>query len=246
MKKVFAVILLLALVLTGCYSRNRADPTGTEAFQINSHPTLSTEVTEVTEGLDDQKTEDKLIPTETEASSGKDNSTEITDPVEKPTDSSTSKPDPTKPQGNDEQSQTNPPHEDETIPTTPPATEPVPPTQAETVPTEPESTNPETEPTEPTTTPTVPTTEPTGCTHDWKCIHHAEEGHWRAGIMCDCGWTVYGDPSELTSLWNVHSASFPPAESLFDHGGFGSMDEWIVDKPAYDEWVCRHCGEPKE
>jgi hypothetical protein len=64
--------------------------------------------------------------------------------------------------------------------------------------------------------------------------------------MCDCGWTVYGDPSELTSLWNVHSASFPPAESLFDHGGFGSMDEWIVDKPAYDEWVCRHCGEPKE
>ena len=246
MKKAFAVIILLALVLSGCYSHNQADQTDTEAFQINSHPTLSTEVTEVTEGLDDQKAGDKLIPTETEATSGKDKSTEITDPVEKPTDSSTSKPDPTKPQGNDEQSQTNPPHEDETIPTTPPATEPVPPTQAETAPTEPESTNPETEPTEPTTTPTVPTTEPTGCTHDWKCIHHAEEGHWRAGIMCDCGWTVYGDPSELTSLWNVHSASFPPAESLFDHGGFGSMDEWIVDKPAYDEWVCRHCGEPKE
>ena len=246
MKKAFAVILVIVLVLTGCVNQNNADPHGTETFQINSHPTLSTEVTEVTEGLDDQKTEDKLIPTETEATSGKDKSTEITDPVEKPTDSSTSKSDPDKPQGNGEQSQTNPPHEDETTPTTPPATEPVPPTQAETVPTEPESTNPETEPTEPTTTPTVPTTEPTGCTHDWKCIHHAEEGHWRAGIMCDCGWTVYGDPSELTSLWNVHSASFPPAESLFDHGGFGSMDEWIVDKPAYDEWVCRHCGEPKE
>ena len=246
MKKAFAVIILLALVLSGCYSHNQADQTDTEAFQINSHPTLSTEVTEVTEGLDDQKTEDKLIPTETEASSGKDNSTEITDPVEKPTDSSTSKLDPTTPQGNDDQSQTTPPQETETVPTTPPATEPVPPTQAETVPTEPESTNPETESTEPATTPTVPTTEPTGCTHEWKCIHHAEEGHWRAGIMCDCGWTVYGDPSELTSLWNVHSASFPPAESLLDHGGFGSMDEWIVDKPAYDEWVCRHCGEPKE
>ena len=246
MKKAFAVIVLLALVLTGCNLHNQAAQIDTEAFQINSHPTLSTEVTEVTEGMDDQKAEDKLISTETEATSGKDKSTETTDPVEKPTDSSTSKPDPDKPQGNDEQSQTTPPHEDETIPTTPPATEPVPPTQAESVPTEPESTNPETEATEPTTTPTMPPTEPQGCAHEWKNIHHSEEGHWRAGIICDCGWTVYGDPIELTSLWNAHSASFPPAESLFDHGGFGSMDEWIVDTPAYDEWICRHCGETKE
>ena len=111
MKKAFAVIILLALVLTGCYSRNRADPTGTEAFQINSHPTFSTEATEVTEGLDDKETEDKLIPTETEATSGKDNSTDTTDPVEKPTDSSTPKPDPSKPQENDEQSQTKPTQE---------------------------------------------------------------------------------------------------------------------------------------
>ena len=82
MKKAFAVIILLALVLSGCYSHNQADQTDTEAFQINSHPTLSTEVTEVTEGLDDQKTEDKLIPTETEATSGKDNSTETTEEEE--------------------------------------------------------------------------------------------------------------------------------------------------------------------
>lgn len=246
MKKAFAVIVLLALILTGCNSSNQADSSGTEAFQINSHPTFSTEATEVAEGLDDKETEDKLIPTETEATSGKDNSTETTDPVEKPTDSSTSKPDPTKPQENDEQSQTKPTQEAETIPTTPPATEPVPPIQPETVPTQPESSNPETEPTEPETTPTVPPTEHTGCTHEWKCIHHSEEGHWRAGIICDCGWTVYGDPSELNALWNAHSASFPPAESLFEHGGFGSMDEWIVDKPAYDEWVCRHCGNQKE
>ena len=246
MKKAFVVIILLSLVFSGCNSHNQAAPTDMEAFQFNSSPTLSTEATEVTEGLDDQKAEDKLIPTETEATSGKDNTTETTDPVEKPTDPSTSQPNPSKPQGNDEQSQTKPTQEAETSPTTPPATEPVPPTQAETVPTEPESTIPETEPTEPETTPSAPPTEPAGCSHDWKCIHHAEEGHWRAGIICDCGWTVYGNPSELTSLWNAHSASFPPAESLFDHGGFGSMDEWIVDKPAYDEWVCRHCGEPKE
>ena len=106
MKKTFAVILLITLILTGCVNQNNADPHGTETFQINSHPTLSTEVTEVTEGLDDQKTEDKFIPTETEATSGKDNSTETTDPVEKPTDSSTSKPAPTQPQANDVLSQT--------------------------------------------------------------------------------------------------------------------------------------------
>ncbi len=246
MKKAFAVILLLALVLAGCSNQCQSDPPGTEAFQINSHPTFSTEATEVTERLDDKRAEDKLTPTETEATSGKDNSNEITDTVEKPTDPSATKPDSTKPQGNEDQQQTTPPQETGTPPTTPVPTEPVLPTQAETVPTEPESTNPETEPTEPETTPTVPATEPTGCTHEWKCIHHSEEGHWRAGIICDCGWTVYGDPSELPSLWNAHSASFPPAESLFDHGGFGSIDEWIVDKPAYDEWVCRHCGELKE
>ena len=233
MKRAFAVIILLALVLTGCYFRNQADPTDMEAFQINSHPPLSTEVTKVTEGMDAYPTEEKLVPTETEATSGKENSTETTDPVNKPTAPSTPSYNPS-----------TPPQETVTAPTTPVPTEPVPPTQAETVPSE--STNPETEPTEPETTPTVPPTEPAGCTHEWKCIHHAEEGHWRAGIICDCGWTVYGDPSELTSLWNAHSASFPPAESLFDHGGFGSMDEWIVDKPAYDEWVCRLCGEPKE
>ena len=246
MKRVFAVIILLALVLTGCYSRNQADPTDTEAFQINSRPTLSTEATEVTEGTDAEPTEEKLVPTETEITTGTDNSADKADTAEKPTAPSTPSSNPSTPQANEEQQKNDPPQGTGTIPSTPAPTGPVPPTHAETVPTESESTNPETEPTEPATTPTAPPTEPAGCSHDWKCIHHAEEGHWRAGIICDCGWTVYGDPSELNSLWNAHSASFPPAESLFDHGGFGSMDEWIVDKPAYDEWVCRLCGEPKE
>ena len=246
MKKAFAVIILLALVLTGCNSHNQADPTGTEAFQINSHPTFSTEVTEVTEGTDAEPTEEKLVPTETEITTGTDNSADKADTAEKPTAPSTTSSNPSTPQANEEQQKNDPPQGTGTIPSTPAPTGPVPPTHAETVPTESESTNPETEPTEPATTPTAPPTEPAGCSHDWKCIHHAEEGHWRAGIICDCGWTVYGDPSELNSLWNAHSASFPPAESLFDHGGFGSMDEWIVDKPAYDEWVCRLCGEPKE
>lgn len=246
MKKAFAVILLLALVLAGCANRNQAAPPGTEALQINSHPTFSTEATEVTERLDEKETEGNLLPSETETTVGKDQSSDNAETTQKPTDPSATKPDPTKPQGNEDQNHTDPPQETGTTPTAPAPTTPVPPAQTETVPTEPEATEQETEATEPPTNPTVPPTEPTGCTHEWKCISHAEEGHWRAGIICDCGWTVYGDPNELTSLWNAHSASFPPAESLFEHGGFGSLDEWIVDKPAYDEWMCRLCGEPKE
>lgn len=116
---------------------------------------------------------------------------------------------------------TEPPHTEPTVPVTQPPTEP-----------EPESTEP-------------PTTEPEGCNHDWECIHHPEEGHWLAGIACDCGWETYGDPDELLDAWYAHVNSYTPAEALLEHGGYGSMDQWIVDKPAYDEWVCRHCGEPK-
>ena len=245
MKKAFAVIILLALVLTGCNSHNQADPTDMEAFQFDPHPTLFEEVTEVTEGLDDQKIEDKLISTETDATSGKDNPTETTDPVEKSTDPSTFQPTPTTPQGNDEQSQTKPPQETGTAPTTPAPADPIPPTQTDTVPPESEFKNPETEPTEPETTPTAPPTEPAGRSHDWKCIRHAEEGHWRAGIICDCGWVIYGSPDEISAAWNAHSASFPPEESLFEHGGFGCVDEWVVDASAYEEWYCSLCGEAK-
>ena len=114
-------------------------------------------------------------------------------------------------------------------------------------PTEPAPTEPS--PTEPAPTMPVPTepqpTEPAECTHDWQCIHHNEEGRWLAGIVCDCGWTVYGSPDEISAAWNAHSASFPPEESLFEHGGFGCVDEWVVDTPAYEEWYCSLCGEQK-
>ena len=114
-------------------------------------------------------------------------------------------------------------------------------------PTEPAPTEPS--PSEPAPTMPVPTepqpTEPAECAHDWQCIHHNEEGHWLAGIVCDCGWTVYGSPDEVSAAWNAHSASFPPEESLFEHGGFGCVDEWVVDGPAYEEWYCSLCGEKK-
>lgn len=126
-------------------------------------------------------------------------------------------------------------------PTVPPVIEPAqPPTEAsEPIPTQPIPSEPipiEPAPTEPTPT------EPVECSHDWKCIHHDEEGHWLAGIICDCGWVIYGSPDEVSAAWNAHSVSFPPEESLIEHGGFGCVDEWVVDAPAYEEWHCSLCG----
>lgn len=145
----------------------------------------------------------------------------------------------------------------ESAPTQP--TEPAKPTAPEPEPTNPQQpTEPpkpmepaptEPSPTEPAPTMPVPTepqpTEPAGCTHNWQCVHHDEEGHWLAGVICDCGWVIYGNPDEVSAAWNAHSASFPPEESLLEHGGFGCVDEWVVDAPAYEEWYCSLCGEQK-
>ena len=210
---------------------NTEPPESTESVTVTkeTEPTLSTEQNEVTEPTQPTEATEATQPKRTEEYTRKQDSeakptdppeTQPTQPATEPTDPPSTQPVETQPP------ETNPPE------TTPPSTEPP-------------ETQPATEETEPPTEATEPPTEPAGCQHDWKCIHHAEEGHWRAGIVCDCGWTVYGDPDELAAKWNAHSASYPAAEALFDHGGFGCMDEWIVDKPAYDEWVCRHCGEPK-
>ena len=242
MKKLIALILILSLVLVGCTVPD-SDPTASsspdlqqgapsEGASSQTDPTDAQEGTRPGPETSDPTSTNPSVPDSTE------NGTEGTEPAG-PTEGTTpTEPKPTSPQATEKPTTPTTPPE-ETKPTTPPETTPTNP--PETTPTQPPETKPEE--TEPPAT-TLPT-EPAGCNHEWKCIHHPEEGHWRAGIICDCGWTVYGDPGELTALWNAHSASYPPAESLFDHGGFGSMDEWIVDKPAYDEWVCRHCGEPK-
>ena len=242
MKKLLAIFLVLSLVLVGCTAPD-SDPTASSAPDLNqSAPSESTSSqTDPTDSLEGENsgpvTSDPTGTTPTVPDSTE-NGTEGTKPAGSNEGTTPTEPKPTTPQATEKPTTPTTPPE-ETKPTTPPETTPTNP--PETTPTQPPETTPEeTDP--PTTT---PPTEPAGCNHEWKCIHHPEEGHWRAGIICDCGWTVYGDPSELTALWNAHSASYPPVESLFDHGGFGSMDEWIVDKPAYDEWVCRHCGEPK-
>ena len=233
MRKFLIVTLILSLLLVGCTTPDSdSDTPNTIDSHLNetSKDWLSqTDSSVPLEGENSGPAISDLTPTTPTVPDSSENSTEETTPAGSadeivPTETQS-------PQQATEAPTTPTTQPEETKPTTPP----------ETTPTQPPETKPEeTEP--PTTT---PPTGPAGCSHEWKCIHHPEEGHWRAGITCDCGWTVYGDPGELTALWNAHSASYSPVESLFDHGGFGSMDEWIVDKPAYDEWVCRHCGEPK-
>ena len=233
MRKFLIITLILSLLLVGCTTPDSdSDTPNTIDSHLNetSKDWLSqTDSSVPLEGENSGPAISDLTPTTPTVPDSSENSTEETTPAGSadeivPTETQS-------PQQATEAPTTPTTQPEETKPTTPP----------ETTPTQPPETKPEeTEP--PTTT---PPTGPAGCSHEWKCIHHPEEGHWRAGITCDCGWTVYGDPGELTALWNAHSASYSPVESLFDHGGFGSMDEWIVDKPAYDEWVCRHCGEPK-
>ena len=233
MRKLLIIALILSLLLVGCTTPD-SDSDTPNTFDSHlgesSEDWLSqTDSSVPLEGENSGPAISDLTPTTPTVPDSSENSTEETTPAGSadeivPTETQS-------PQQATEAPTTPTTQPEETKPTTPP----------ETTPTQPPETKPEeTEP--PTTT---PPTGPAGCSHEWKCIHHPEEGHWRAGITCDCGWTVYGDPGELTALWNAHSASYSPVESLFDHGGFGSMDEWIVDKPAYDEWVCRHCGEPK-
>lgn len=234
MKKVLAIILLLTVLLLSACGRNN-----TQQFPSTGAATQETEVTEI------RITDPTMMPENTTEAANNSSSQPVTEPSETTG--------PTVPQETVKPTAPTEPKEEieeDPLPTTQPTEETQPSTtEPGTQPTEPqftETTTPPTQPTEPedeTTTP--PAIEEAVCKHEWKCIHHDEEGRWRAGIICDCGWTVYGDPDTLTALWNAHSASFPAAESLFNHGGFGSVDEWIVEKPAYDEWVCSHCGEPK-
>lgn len=243
--KLSVLLLAYCVILSGCrkqtptiFTEDTASPN-----TIHTETVATTETTEATV-VEEQLPTAETLATESAETSGAaetEPSTELE--TTKPTTAPTTPRKPTEPTvptvPTKPTEPTNPTvPEEPTKPTTP--TTPV-------TPTEPTETEPvTTEPAEPVTSPTKPApTEPTGCTHDWVCIHHDEEGHWRAGVVCDCGWTVYGKASEVVSKWNAHSASFSSEESFLNHGGYGSVDEWIVDKPAYDEWVCRHCAEVK-
>ena len=247
MKKQIITILALCIHLTGCAVNEQAStiPSTESPVLLNEMVSENTTVTEpnLPQNEEPETTvtlETKVAEeTKTQMQPGATSKQKKTPKSEsKPTEPST----PTTPPKEDvpEPSETKPtkPSDEKEDPPETEATQPREETKP-TKPTEPAPTEPETAPTEPAPT------EPTGCSHDWVCIRHDEEGHWKAGVICDCGWIAYGDASELVSKWNAHSASYPPEEALFNHGGYGSADKWIVDTPAYDEWVCRHCAEPK-
>lgn len=247
MKKSLALILGLCIFLPACTVGNPTETIGDPTLPPTSSQTTATTAPAETGGTDE--TAEPSVPDSTQAGESSE-PTEATHPAATVPSNKEDKDPPkqTEPKETEPPASTQPstdPPETQPSETKPPETQPSETKPPETKPEETET--PATDPsvTEPPTT-DPSETEPQECHHDWLCVHHQEEGHWIAGVICDCGWTVYGDPSELTSLWNAHSASYPPAESLFDHGGFGSMDEWIVDKPAYDEWICRHCGKTKE
>ena len=230
MKQMLLSILLVLFSLIGCQTLDAVDTITVRPTEITVSPT--TEATQAT--VSEPEVTTSFVPKETEPAENETLPQETVPPETRPVFTQPAT-EPTEPV------ETQPP-ETEPASTEPKETEPPSATHSETLPSETEPA--ETEPLQQEETQPVQT-EPPECVHDWRSVYHPEEGHWVAGVACACGWQVYGDPAQLVSQWNAHSASYPPAESLFDHGGFGSMDEWIVDKPAYDEWVCRHCGEPK-
>ena len=247
MKKSLALILGLCIFLSACTAGNPTETIGDPTLPPTSSHTTATTAPVETGGADE--TAEPSVPDSTQAS-------ESSEPTEATHPAATV---PSNKEDTDTPKQTEP-KETEPPATTQPSTDPpeTQPSEIKPPETQPSETKPpETKPEEtetPATDPSVtepPTTnpsetEPQECQHDWLCVHHQEEGHWIAGIICDCGWKVYGESAQLISLWNAHSMSFPTAESLFNHGGYGCVDEWIVDKPAYDEWKCRLCSKPKE
>ena len=237
MKKSLALILGLCIFLSACTVGNPTETIGDPTLPPTSSQTTATTAPAETGGTDE--TAEPSVPDSTQAG-------ESSEPTEATHHAATV---PSNKEDKDPPKQTEP-KETEPPATTQPSTDPPETQPSETKPpeTKPEETEtPATDPsvTEPPTT-NSSETEPQECQHDWLCVHHQEEGHWIAGIICDCGWKVYGESAQLISLWNAHSMSFPTAESLFNHGGYGCVDEWIVDKPAYDEWKCRLCSKPKE
>ena len=125
--------------------------------------------------------------------------------------------------------------------TEPPATQPavvVPPAVVSTQPpeTEPAVTNPPA--TEPATS-QPPATEPVPvtCQHDWQTVYHEEVGHKEYYCGCACGAKFLTD-----NEWWSHAKSYSAEEAILYHGGYASGSEWVVDTPAYTEWVCSKCG----
>lgn len=115
--------------------------------------------------------------------------------------------------------------------TEPPATTPTQPPATEPAATQPPATTP------PVTEPPVTEPAPTTCQHNWQAVQHEEVGHKEYYCRCYCGAKF-----ATTAEWGVHIDSFSVEDAFLYHGGNASGSDWIVDIPAYTEWICSKCG----
>ena len=223
------LILILILAMVSCKAcRNTAVPVestaaATDAVETIEVETSAPETTEQTEVPAETTSASETEPTETE-------------PVE--TVPSTEPVPSHAPDSGKEDKQ-----EPEVKPTEPktPETKPAE-TTPQVKPTEPKPTEPkvpETKPaeTQPSHSEETQATEPAVCQHSWQEIHHAEKGHEEMYDVCNCGARF-----KTTSEWIAHRDSYDAAEALANHGGHGSAKVYVVDSPAYTEWVCSKCG----
>ena len=218
------LILILILAMVSCKAcRNTAVPVestaaATDAVETIEVETSAPETTEQTEVPAETTSATETEPTETE-------------PVE--TVPSTEPVPSHAPDSGKEDKQ-----EPEVKPTEPktPETKPAE-TTPQVKPTEPKPTEPKVPETQPSHSEENETTAPTTCQHSWQEVHHAEKGHEETFVVCKCGYRC-----KSTTEWIAHNNSYSAEDALLYHTSYGDTTSYVVDSPAYTEWVCSKCG----
>ncbi len=234
---VLAAFLVVSMVGCGKADTEPSESSIPETTEVTeaSEATEMIEETEVTEHKEEQSESNSAMSNESKHEGG--SSSRPAGSSGKPSGNGGSSSKPSKPSGNGGSS---------SKPSKPIPSEPKPtPTEPKPVPTEPKPT-----PTEPKPVPTEPpATEPpvTEHVHHWTKCHHDEVGHWgERTIVCSCGWRCTESQAkaagmELTKYWALTHAEPEEDKSGVNHS-YDEDVEWVVDTPAYDEWVC-DCGE---
>ena len=223
------LILILILAMVSCKAcRNTAVPVestaaATDAVETIEVETSALETTEQTEAPAESTSATETEPTEREPVE----TVPSTEPVP------SHAPDSGK---EDKQEPEVKPTEPKTPETKPAETTPqVKPTEPK--PTEPNPTEPKVPETQPSHSEETEATKPTTCQHSWQEVHHAEKGHEETVVVCACGYRC-----KTTSEWIAHTNSYSSEDAVLYHGSNSSSKGYVVDSPAYTEWVCSKCG----
>lgn len=223
------LILILILAMVSCKAcRNTAVPVestaaATDAVETIAVETSAPETTEQTEVPAETTSATETEPTETEPVE----TVPSTEPVP------SHAPDSGK---EDKQEPEVKPTEPKTPETKPAETTPqVKPTEPK--PTEPKPTEPKVPETQPSHSEETQATKPAACQHSWQEVYHAEKGHEEHYVVCACGYRC-----KSNSDWIAHTKNYSKEEMVLNHGSSSSADIYVVDSPAYTEWVCSKCG----